>query len=87
MNIFDQLLEIHGLLKNDEQWLVFLEDFLIELEVNNIHELIDKVSETEDEDVIHDLINEGEEILLIRESELDNFADWEDLENDWTYED
>ena len=87
MNIFDQLLEIHGLLKNDEQWLVFLEDFLIELEVNNIHELIDKVSETEDEDVIHDLINEGEEILLIRESELDNFADWEDLENDWVYED
>lgn len=87
MNIFDQLLEIHGLLKNDEQWLVFLEDFLIELEVNNIHELIDKVSETEDEDVIHDLINEGEEILLIRESELDNFADWEDLENDWAYED
>lgn len=86
MNIFDQLLEIHGLLKNDEQWLVFLEDFLIEYEVNNIHELIDKVADTENEDILDDLVNEGEEILLIREADYDllNESDeweWDDYED------
>jgi hypothetical protein len=86
MNIFDQLLEIHGLLKNDEQWLVFLEDFLIEYEANNIHELIDKVADTENEDILDDLVNEGEEILLIREADYDllNESDeweWNDYED------
>lgn len=87
MNIFDQLLELSDLLRNDDRWLAFLEDYFVEFEVNSLHELIDKVTGTDDEDVLDEIFTEGEEILLIREAELDDFENWDDLEEEWDYED
>lgn len=73
MNIYDQLLEIHDQLSDDEMWLTILENTYDELEVDNIDDLIDKALETEDEGIIFNLISEGESILSLKD--LDNFYD------------
>lgn len=78
MNIYDQLLEIHEQLNNDEMWLTFLDSAFEELEVDNIDDLIDKATENEDEGVIYNLINEGESILSLKD--LDNYYDKDEFD-------
>jgi uncharacterized membrane protein YgaE (UPF0421/DUF939 family) len=73
MNIYDQLLEIHEQLSDDEMWLTILESAYDELEVDNIDDLIDVALETQDEGIIFNLISEGESILSLKD--MDNFYD------------
>jgi uncharacterized membrane protein YgaE (UPF0421/DUF939 family) len=73
MNIYDQLLEIHEQLSDDEMWLTILDTAYDELEVDNIDDLIDKATENEDEGIITNLISEGESILSLKD--IDNFYD------------
>ena len=73
MNIYDQLLEIHEQLSDDEMWLTILESAYDELEVDNIDDLIDVALETQDEGIIFNLISEGESILSLKD--LDNYYD------------
>jgi hypothetical protein len=73
MNIYDQLLEIHDQLSDDEMWLTLLDTAFDELEVDNIDDLIDASVETQDEGIIFNLINEGESILSIKD--FDNYCD------------
>ena len=49
MNIYDQLLELHEQLCNDDMWLTILDDSFDELGINSIEELIDVSMENEDE--------------------------------------
>ena len=78
MNIYDQLLEIHEQLSNDEMWLTFLEEAFEELEVDNIDDLIDKATENEDEGIICNLVSEGETILSMKD--LGNFYDEDEFD-------
>jgi uncharacterized membrane protein YgaE (UPF0421/DUF939 family) len=78
MNIYDQLLEIHEQLSNDEMWLTFLEEAFEELEVDNIDDLIDKATENEDEGIICNLVSEGENILSMKD--LGNFYDEDEFD-------
>jgi len=73
MNIYDQLLEIHEQLSDDEMWLTVLDSAYDELEVDNIDDLIDAALETQDEGIIFNLISEGESILSLKD--LDNYYD------------
>jgi hypothetical protein len=73
MNIYDQLLEIHDQLSDDEMWLTLLDIAFDELEVDNIDDLIDASVETQDEGIIFNLISEGENILSLKD--LDNYYD------------
>jgi hypothetical protein len=73
MNIYDQLLEIHDQLSDDEMWLTLLDTAFDELEVDNIDDLIDASVETQDEGIIFNLISEGENILSLKD--LDNYYD------------
>lgn len=73
MNIYDQLLEIHDQLSDDEMWLTLLDNAFDELEVDNIDDLIDVSVETQDEGIIFNLISEGESILSLKD--LDNYYD------------
>ena len=73
MNIYDQLLEIHDQLNDDEMWLTLLDTAFDELEVDNIDDLIDVSVETQDEGIIFNLISEGENILSLKD--LDNYYD------------
>lgn len=73
MNIYDQLLEIHDQLIDDEMWLTLLDSAFDELEVDNIDDLIDASVETQDEGIIFNLISEGESILSLKD--LDNYYD------------
>jgi hypothetical protein len=73
MNVYDQLLEIHDQLSDDEMWLTLLDSAFDELEVDNIDDLIDASVETQDEGIIFNLISEGESILSLKD--LDNYYD------------
>ena len=73
MNIYDQLLEIHDQLNDDEMWLTLLDTAFDELEVDNIDDLIDASVEIQDEGIIFNLISEGENILSLKD--LDNYYD------------
>jgi hypothetical protein len=73
MNIYDQLLEIHDQLSDDEMWLTLLDTAFDELEVDNIDDLIDASVEIQDEGIIFNLISEGENILSLKD--LDNYYD------------
>ena len=79
MNIYDQLLEIHDQLSDDEMWLTLLDTAFDELEVDNIDDLIDASVETQDEGIIFNLISEGENILSLKD--LDNYYDEGEYDN------
>lgn len=76
MTIYDQLLEIHDQLSDDDMWLAILENTFNELEVSDIDELIDIASENEDEGIIYNLISEGESILSLKD--IDNYYNEDD---------
>lgn len=78
MNIYDQFLEIHEQLSDDEMWLTFLDSAFEELEVDNIDDLMDKSMENGDEGIIYNLVNEGESILSLKD--LDNYYDKDEFD-------
>ena len=81
MNIYDQLLELHDQLSNDDMWLTILDEAYDELGVNDIDSLIDYSMENEDEGVIYNLISEGEGILSLKD--LNNFYDEDEYDDDY----
>jgi hypothetical protein len=81
MNIYDQLLEIHDQLIDDEMWLTLLETAFEELEIDNIDDLIELSIETQDEGIISNLISEGENILSFKDP--DNYYDEGEYDNEY----
>jgi hypothetical protein len=81
MNIYDQLLEIHDQLIDDEMWLTLLETAFEELEIDNIDDLIELSTETQDEGIISNLISEGENILSFKDP--DNYYDEGEYDNEY----
>jgi len=69
MDIYDQLFEIYSQLENDEMWLTIIEGYFEEYEVDNIDDFIDKLAEAEIEGVVYTLINEGENLLSLKETD------------------
>jgi len=69
MDIYDQLFEIHSQLENDEMWLTIIEGYFEEHEVDNIDDFVDKLAEAEIEGVVYTLINEGEDLLSLKETD------------------
>ena len=78
MSIYDQFLEIHEQLIDDEMWLTFLEEAFEELEVENVDDLMDKAIKIEDEGTICNLVSEGENILSMKD--LSNFYDEDEFD-------
>jgi hypothetical protein len=81
MNIYDQLLELHTQLSDDEMWLTLLESAFDELEIDNIDDLIDVSVETQDEGIIFNLISEGENILSLKN--LDDYYNEDEYDDDY----
>ena len=69
MDIYDQLLEIHSQLEYDEMWLALIEGYFEEHEVDNMDDFVDKLAEAEIEGTVYTLINEGENILSLKETD------------------
>jgi hypothetical protein len=69
MDIYDQLLEIHLQLEHDEMWLAIIEGYFEEYEVDNMDDFVDKLAEAEIEGTVYTLINEGEDILSLKETD------------------
>jgi hypothetical protein len=69
MDIYDQLLEIHSQLEYDEMWLALIEGYFEEYEVDNMDDFVDKLAEAEIEGTVYTLINEGENILSLKETD------------------
>ena len=78
MNIYEQLLEIHEQLSDDEMWLNILDIAYDEIGADSIDDLIEKATENEDEGIICNLIDEGENILSLKD--LDNYIDGDDFD-------
>ena len=74
MDIYDQLLEIHLQLIHDEMWLTIIEGYFEEYEVENMDDLIDKLAAAEIEGAVYTLINEGDNLLSLKETD-DWFSD------------
>jgi vacuolar-type H+-ATPase subunit I/STV1 len=79
MDIYEQLLEIHSQLEHDEMWLTIIEGYFEEHEVDNMDDLVDKLAEAEIEGTVYTLINEGENLLSLKET--DEWFD-DDYDND-----
>ena len=69
MDIYDQLFEIHSQLENDEMWLTIIEGYFEEYEVENMDDLIDKLAEAEIEGAVYTLLNEGDNLLSLKETD------------------
>jgi len=69
MDIYDQLLEIHLQLEHDEMWLTVIEGYFEEHEVDNMDDLVDKLAEAEIEGTVYTLINEGEDLLSLKDAD------------------
>ncbi len=82
MDIYDQLLEIHNELRNDEMWLILIKEYFDEYEVTNIDDFIDKLADANIEGVVYSLIDEGENLLSLKDTD-DWFGDGDD---DYDYE-
>ena len=82
MDIYDQLLETHNQLRNDEMWLIIIKEYFDEHEVNNIDDFIDKLAEANIEGVVYSLLNEGENLLSLRDTD-DWFGDGDDYNYDY----
>ena len=69
MDIYDQLLEIHLQLAHDEMWLTIIEGYFEEYEVENMDDLIDKLAAAEIEGAVYTLLNEGDNLLSLKETD------------------
>lgn len=81
MNIYDQLLELHEQLNDDEMWLTVLDTAFEEAEVDNLDDLIDWATENEDEGILYNLVSEGESILSLKD--LNNYYDEEEYDDEY----
>ncbi len=82
MDIYDQLLEIHSQLEYDEMWLALIEGYFEEYEVDNMDDFVDKLAEAEIEGTVYTLINEGENLLSLKETdEWFSDDDYNDYDN------
>jgi vacuolar-type H+-ATPase subunit I/STV1 len=81
MDIYDQLLEIHSQLEQDEMWLTIIEGYFEEHEVNSMDDFIDKLAEAEIEGIIYTLINEGDNLLSLKDSSEDWFDNSDEYDN------
>jgi hypothetical protein len=81
MDIYDQLLEIHSQLEQDEMWLTIIEGYFEEHEVNSMDDFIDKLAEAEIEGIIYTLINEGDNLLSLKDSSEEWFDDSDEYDN------
>lgn len=79
MNIFEQLYEINSTLYQDEMWLSLLDDACDELGATDIDDLVEKVIEENEEGIIINLINEGEDIISTRNENMDQFYEDDDF--------
>jgi hypothetical protein len=62
-------------------WLTIIEGYFEEHEVDNMDDLIDKLAEAEIEGTVYTLINEGENLLSLKETEEwfnDDYDDYDD---------
>jgi hypothetical protein len=50
-------------------WLTIIEGYFEEHEVDNIDDFIDKLAEAEIEGIVYTLINEGENLLSLKETD------------------
>jgi hypothetical protein len=69
MDIYDQLLEVHMQLAYDEMWLTIIEGYFEEHEVENMDDLIDKLAEAGIEGAVYTLLNEGDNLLSLKETD------------------
>ena len=69
MDIYDQLLEVHMQLAYDEMWLTIIEGYFEEYEVENMDDLIDKLAEAGIEGAVYTLLNEGDNLLSLKETD------------------
>lgn len=79
MNIFEQLYEINSTLHHDEMWLSLLDEACDELGAIDIDDLVEKVIEENEEGIITNLINEGEDIISTRNESMDQFYEDDDF--------
>lgn len=79
MNIFEQLYELHVTLSQDEMWLSVLDDAFDELGATDIDSLVEKAIEEDEEGIIVNLINEGEDIIATRNESMDEFYGEDDF--------
>lgn len=78
MEAYEVLYDINEHLKNDEMWKNILENMYHELGVKNLDELVDKALEEQDDTVILNLIDEGENLISLREGEISDYFFEED---------
>jgi len=79
MNIFDKLYEIDVELSQDEIWIKALEEVYKEREVSDLDELIHNIPK-EDEYIIRNLIDTGEDIISTKNEIIDEYWDGEEEE-------
>jgi hypothetical protein len=87
MTIYDQLSDIHYQLQNDEMWKAIIENYFEEHEVKDMEELLEKASLQENDGAIYCLINEGTDLLTIKDDIDGYFMDDEvdDWDNNYDY--
>jgi hypothetical protein len=69
MDIYDQLLEVHLQLEHDEMWLTIIEGYFEEHEVDNMNDLIDIFADAGIEGAVYTLLNEGDNLLSLKETD------------------
>ena len=71
-NIYDQLAEIHSQLQNDEMWKTVIESYFEEFEASDMEDFLEKASNQESDGAVYALINEGNDLLTIKD-DIDNW--------------
>jgi hypothetical protein len=71
-NIYDQLAEIHFQLQNDEMWKAVIESYFEEFDVSDMEDFLEKASNQENDGAVYALINEGNDLLTIKD-DIDNW--------------
>jgi hypothetical protein len=66
-NIYDQLAEIHSQLQNDEMWKTIIESYFEEFEVTDMDKFLEQASNQERDGAIYALINEGTDLLTMKD--------------------
>lgn len=82
MTIYDQLSEIHSQLLNDEMWKTIIESYFEEFEVEDMEEFLDKTSNQENDGSVHALINEGNDLLIIKD-DIDFYFDDDEYSDEY----
>jgi hypothetical protein len=79
-NIYDQLAEIHFQLQNDEMWKTVIENYFEEFNVSDMEDFLEKASNQESDGAVYALINEGNDLLTIKD-DIDSWFTDDDYGN------